>query len=221
MTLPSLSAHKGLRDKRKKVKCTLVQKLRLCTGRTAHRRSRGIALLFIHHGTRRGWEVSVTPRPFITPGKDPVPIVQQAGWVPGPVWTGAENLVPTGIRSPDRPGRSQSLYQLRHPAHHKGLRRETIYCTSFRFTPTCDVTLQLAVEKQWRFIGVWQFLQMTVWWRASPKRILRQILLKTEQENMGKEVKDERTLFTAFLLLDDEQKRGRKRRKKAGRTKKK
>jgi hypothetical protein len=30
----------------KKVKCTLVQALRLCTGRTAHRGSRGIALLF-------------------------------------------------------------------------------------------------------------------------------------------------------------------------------
>ena len=28
-----------------KVKCTLVQALRLCTGRTAHRESRGIALL--------------------------------------------------------------------------------------------------------------------------------------------------------------------------------
>ena len=31
------------------------------------------------------------------PGKDPVPIVQEAGWDPGPVWTGAENLAPTGI----------------------------------------------------------------------------------------------------------------------------
>jgi len=29
-----------------KVKCTFVQALRLCTGRTAHRGSRGIALLF-------------------------------------------------------------------------------------------------------------------------------------------------------------------------------
>ena len=37
------------------------------------------------------------------PGKDPVPIVQEAGWAPGPVWTGAENLAPTGIRSSDRP----------------------------------------------------------------------------------------------------------------------
>jgi len=37
-----------------KVKVTLVQALRLCTGRTAHRGSRGIALLFLDHGTRRG-----------------------------------------------------------------------------------------------------------------------------------------------------------------------
>jgi hypothetical protein len=26
-----------------------------------------------------------------TSGKDPLPIVQEAGWAPGPVWTGAEN----------------------------------------------------------------------------------------------------------------------------------
>jgi len=37
-----------------KVKYTLVQALRLCTGRTAHRGSRGIALLFLDHGTRKG-----------------------------------------------------------------------------------------------------------------------------------------------------------------------
>ena len=37
-----------------KVKCTLVQALRHSTGRTAHRGSRGIALLFHDHGTRRG-----------------------------------------------------------------------------------------------------------------------------------------------------------------------
>jgi hypothetical protein len=59
--------------------------------------------------------VSSTPRPQFTPGKDPVPIVQEAGWAPGPVWTGVENLAPTGIRSPDRPARSQSLYQLSQP----------------------------------------------------------------------------------------------------------
>jgi len=37
-----------------KVKCTLVQALRFRTGRTDHRGSRGIALPFHDHGTRRG-----------------------------------------------------------------------------------------------------------------------------------------------------------------------
>ena len=53
------------------------------------------------------------PRPGrFTPGKDPVPIVQEAGWAKGGVWTGAENLAPTGIRSPDRLALSESLYRL-------------------------------------------------------------------------------------------------------------
>jgi hypothetical protein len=39
-----------------------------------------------------------TPGPGrFTPGNDPVPIVQEAVWAPGPVWTGAENVAPTGI----------------------------------------------------------------------------------------------------------------------------
>ena len=35
----------------------------------------------------------------------PIPIVQEAEWAPGPVWTGGKSR-PTGIRSPDRPARS-------------------------------------------------------------------------------------------------------------------
>jgi hypothetical protein len=45
-----------------------------------------------------------------TLGKDAVPIVQEAGLAPGPVWIGAENLAPTGIKSPGLPARSESLY---------------------------------------------------------------------------------------------------------------
>jgi hypothetical protein len=45
-------------------------------------------------------------------GKDPVPIVQEAGWASQPVWRGAENFAPTGIRSPDLPAPSELLYQL-------------------------------------------------------------------------------------------------------------
>ena len=43
-----------IQSKKVKVKVTLIQALRFCTGRTAHRGSRGIALLFHDHGTRRG-----------------------------------------------------------------------------------------------------------------------------------------------------------------------
>ena len=35
----------------------------------------------------------------LPPWWDSVPIAQEAGWAPGPVWTGAEILALTGIRS--------------------------------------------------------------------------------------------------------------------------
>jgi hypothetical protein len=38
-----------------------------------------------------------------TPGKYPVPIVQEAGLVPRPVWTGAENLAPQRDSNPGLP----------------------------------------------------------------------------------------------------------------------
>jgi len=71
-----------------------------------------IALLLHDRGTRRGWVVSSTPRPHFTPGKEPVPIVHEAGWAPGPVWTGGKSR-PHRDSIPDRPTRSQ----LGYPAH--------------------------------------------------------------------------------------------------------
>jgi len=67
-------------------------------------------------GTRRGWVVSSTPRPYSTPGIDPVPILQEAGWAPVPVWTGGKSR-PHRDSIPDHPARSQSLYRLSYPAH--------------------------------------------------------------------------------------------------------
>jgi len=32
-----------------------------------------------------------------TPGKDPVPILEEAGWAPGPVWTGGKVSPPPGF----------------------------------------------------------------------------------------------------------------------------
>ena len=48
------------------------------------------------------------PGPHFTPGKDTVPILQEAGWAPGPVWTGGKSR-PHRDSIPDRTARSQSL----------------------------------------------------------------------------------------------------------------
>jgi hypothetical protein len=61
-----------------------------------------------------------------TPATDTVRIVQEGGWAPGPVRTGAENLALTGIRSPDRPARSESLYRLSYRGPHTYVARERI-----------------------------------------------------------------------------------------------
>jgi hypothetical protein len=50
-----------------------------------------------------------------TPGNDPVPVVQEAGWAPWKVCTGSENLAPNGDPSPDGAARSKSLYRLSYP----------------------------------------------------------------------------------------------------------
>jgi len=56
----------------------------------ALRMGRGIALLFRDRDIRRAWVVSSMHRPHFTPGKDPVPILQEAGRAPRPVWTGGK-----------------------------------------------------------------------------------------------------------------------------------
>jgi len=57
----------------------------------AQRVGRGIAVLLHDRGTRRGEWSTARPGRTLPPGKDPVPILQEAGR--------AENLVPTGFRS--------------------------------------------------------------------------------------------------------------------------
>ena len=86
-----------------KVKFTLEQ------AKKAHRGSKGIALLF-NLGPRWGSVANATPWPICPRQRHPVLIVQEVRWVSGSVWTGAENLFSTGIRSPDRPTHSESCY---------------------------------------------------------------------------------------------------------------
>ena len=63
----------------------------------------------------------------LPPGMSRYPLYRRLG---GPVWTGAENLVPTVIRSPDRPARSESLYRLSYPSPPYQDRSQYYYCGS-------------------------------------------------------------------------------------------
>jgi hypothetical protein len=83
--------------------------------------SEGVALLSLDLGARRVGRSSPSPGRFPTPGKTRYPLYRRLGRAPGPVWTCAKNLDPTGIRSPDRPARSQSLYPLSYPGPHRGI----------------------------------------------------------------------------------------------------
>jgi len=79
-----------------KVKVNLKVKLILEEGMKAQRGSRGLSLTLALDGG--GWS-----RLLYAPGEDLVPVVLEAGWVPGPVWMGVENLAPIGILSLDCP----------------------------------------------------------------------------------------------------------------------
>jgi len=68
--------------------------------------SRGIALLFLGpRHSRLGWGGQPHATAACTPVKDPVRIVQEAGWAPGPGWTGGK-CRPHRDSIPDRPARS-------------------------------------------------------------------------------------------------------------------
>jgi len=54
------------------------------------------------------WELvgNATPWPPYLRERDPAPMVQQAGWAPGPVWACAEKPHPHRDSISDRPARS-------------------------------------------------------------------------------------------------------------------
>ena len=102
-----------------------------------------------------GWS---TPRPGrFTPGKEPVSVVEEAGWALGLVWTGAENLASTRIRSPERPARSESLYRLSYHGYH-------LYWCIFR---NCALKIQVSLKSDknnryftWRPIYVYDNISL-------------------------------------------------------------
>jgi hypothetical protein len=83
----------------------------------ALRESRDIALLyFLDRGTRRGEGSASRPGHLLPPGKTRYPLYRRRSGPQGRA-RHAENLAPTGIRSPERPERNQSRYRLNYRAH--------------------------------------------------------------------------------------------------------
>ena len=78
-----------------------------------------------------------------TPGKDPVPILQGAGWAPGPVWTGGKSR-PHRDSIPDRPARSQSLCRLSYPAH---ILRDICVCVFWCACMCLDVCVCVSIMR--------------------------------------------------------------------------
>ena len=84
-----------------------------------------------------------------TPRKDPVPIVQEAGWAPGPVWTGGKYCLHRDL-IPDRPAHGQSLSRLSCSTH---------YChLNFINNSSCQhcCTVSTYVEKNAHSILFWK-----------------------------------------------------------------
>ena len=97
----------------------------------AQRVGRGIDLFFHDQRHQKGVSVQQHAPAVLYPRERPGTHCTNAGWASGLVWTGGKSR-PTGIRSPDRPARSRSLYRLSYPAHRKTLR----YWDITKFYPT-------------------------------------------------------------------------------------
>ena len=92
-----------------KVKCTLVQALRLCTGHTAHRGSRGVAVPSVMTTALEGGEEPASrPGRSLPPGKTRYPLYRRLDGPQGRSGQVRKISPPTAIRSPDSPARGSN-----------------------------------------------------------------------------------------------------------------
>ena len=99
------------------------------TCHAGQREYRGRALLILNLDIR--WMVNATFRPFYSWKRDSVTIVQEAGWTPGPVWTGVVKikfLPRNAVRIPNIPANNDSLCRLRYPGTCTVKENRTIFC---------------------------------------------------------------------------------------------
>jgi hypothetical protein len=59
--------------------------------------------------------LSFTPRPLYLRKGDPLPIVQEGRWSPGPVWTDADSFHRDSVPGPSRPQQAAIPTELSRP----------------------------------------------------------------------------------------------------------
>ena len=87
-------------------------------------------------------------RPHFTPGKDPVPILQETGWAPGSVWTGGKSR-PHRDSIPDSPARSSVAIPTELPIQSSVL-SDFFYRTTRQFVCTAPQLSSKELLEHWR-----------------------------------------------------------------------
>jgi len=100
-----------------------------------------------------GWVVRRGPE-GLHPGMTRYSLCRKAGWAPGPVWTGAENLALTEIRSLDSLASNQWLYRL---SQRFGFRRHTYLLTPWSRVLLEKLTGSAASQEIPRIFGTRRF----------------------------------------------------------------
>ena len=119
--------------------------------------------------------VSNTPRPHCIPGKDPVPILQEAGWAAEPVWTGGKFL-PHRDSIPDRPARIQSLYRLSYLAHDQSIIAFSIYSDGILYGEQDDRNIGTHVRLRRSYNAEQGYQQSTVTFQARSQNCEKRLL---------------------------------------------
>ena len=100
-----------------RIMCTPAQTLSLCTGRTARKGSRGIALLFLDHGTRKGEGSASRPGLSLPPGKTRYPLYRRLGGSQGRSGQVRKISPPPGFDPRTVQPVASRYATLRYPAH--------------------------------------------------------------------------------------------------------
>lgn len=128
-------------------------------------------------GARRRWVFSDTPQPLYS-REGPGTHLQENGWTWETVWTGTQNIAPTGIRSANLPSRNESL--IRHVSH-ISFSLLGFICLSQHFLILCYVNPQVVHTPCFQMIKKLGFQKVSVGQLLNISHTIRTICIATCQ----------------------------------------